>query len=147
MAIVIDASAVVDAVCRFDEGDRVVEIVDRSSGVFAPAHVDGEALSAIGRLDRAGELSTTDECIEDLQDFPLERLPLPLLVPVAWALRERIALKDGLYVALAITLDASLLTTDRRLRAGSRRSRPARMTWYSGGSTWVDDILVRVNPR
>jgi predicted nucleic acid-binding protein len=36
-------------------------------------------------------------------------------LPLAWSLRERIALKDALYVALARTLDASLLTTDQRL--------------------------------
>lgn len=115
MALVIDASAVVDAVCRFDDGDRVVDTVDRLGGAFAPSHVDAEALSAIGRLERAGELSAADACIEDLQDFPLERLALPLLLPLAWSLRERIAVKDALYVALALTLDAALLTTDRRL--------------------------------
>jgi predicted nucleic acid-binding protein len=115
MTLVIDASAVVDAICRLGEGRRVLDTVDHATAVFAPAHVDAEALSAMGRLERAGDLSSADDRIADLREFPAERLPLPLLLPLAWSLKARIALKDALYVALALTLDASLLTTDRRL--------------------------------
>jgi predicted nucleic acid-binding protein len=115
VTLVVDASAVVDAVCLLGRGSRVLEVLDGASGAFAPAHVDAEALSALGRLARAGELPLADSCIDDVRDFPVDRLPLPLLLPLAWSLRERIALKDALYVALALTLDASLLTTDERL--------------------------------
>jgi predicted nucleic acid-binding protein len=115
MTVVVDASAVVDAICRFGGGRRVLETVDQASAVFAPAHLDAEALSAVGRLERAGDLSSADDCIADLREFPADRLPLPLLLPLAWSLRERIAVKDALYVALALTLDAALLTTDQRL--------------------------------
>ena len=115
MMIVVDASAVVDAVCAFEEGDRVLEALDGASAAFAPAHVDAEALSALGRLDRAGDLPMISRRIEGLRDFPVDRLPLLLLLPLAWSLRDRIAVKDALYVALALTLDASLLTTDKRL--------------------------------
>jgi predicted nucleic acid-binding protein len=37
------------------------------------------------------------------------------LVQRAWALRENIALRDGLYIACAETLGATLLTLDGRL--------------------------------
>lgn len=48
--------------------------------------------------------------------FGAKRWPLqPLLLP-AWALLERIAARDALYVALADSLDAVLVTTDGRLR-------------------------------
>jgi predicted nucleic acid-binding protein len=115
MTVVVDASAVVDAVCLLGDASRVLEVLDGASATFAPAHIDAEALSAFGRLARADELPLADRCIEDLREFPVDRLPLPLLVPLAWSLRERIAPKDALYVALALSLDASLLTTDRRL--------------------------------
>lgn len=43
------------------------------------------------------------------------RYPLAPLVQRAWALRDNIALRDGLYVACAETLGATLLTLDERL--------------------------------
>jgi predicted nucleic acid-binding protein len=115
MTVVIDASAMVDVVCEFPGGDHARSVVTGGDAVFAPAHIDAEAMSALGRLHRAGDLVDVDDRIEVIRDFPMDRLPLPLLLPLAWSLRERISLKDALYVALAITLDAALLTTDRRL--------------------------------
>jgi predicted nucleic acid-binding protein len=115
VTIVIDASAVVDVICDFRDGDRVTSALAADEVVFAPAHIDAEVLSALGRLDRAGDLTGVDERVDAVRGFPLDRLPLPLLLPLAWSLKERIALKDALYVALALTLEASLLTTDRRL--------------------------------
>jgi predicted nucleic acid-binding protein len=115
VTVVVDASAAVDAICLLRNGERVLEVLGAVGGGFVPAHFDAEALSALGRLQRAGELPMADDCVQDLQTFPVGRLPLPLLLPLAWSLRERIALRDALYVALALTLDASLLTTDRRL--------------------------------
>lgn len=47
--------------------------------------------------------------------LPLERYPLAPLVRRAWALRENIALRDGLYVACAEALEATLLTLDHPL--------------------------------
>jgi predicted nucleic acid-binding protein len=113
--VVVDASAAVDAICLLRNGERVLEVLDAAGEGFAPAHFDAEALSALGRLQRAGELPLADDCVQDLRTFPVGRLPLPLLLPLAWSLRDRIALRDALYVALALTLEASLLTTDSRL--------------------------------
>jgi len=115
MTIVIDASAMVDVVCEFVAGGHASDVVAGDEPIFAPAHIDAEALSALGRLRRAGQLAEEHERIEAVRDFPLDRLPLPLLLPLAWSLQDRIAVKDALYVALAITLDAALLTTDQRL--------------------------------
>jgi predicted nucleic acid-binding protein len=38
------------------------------------------------------------------------------LLEAAWRLTDRIAVRDALYVALANSLEATLVTTDRRLR-------------------------------
>lgn len=75
-------------------------------------------LSALTRLVRAGELG-----MEAAQDAVREAATLPqhLVVPTAahleraFALRERIRVLDGLYVALAEDQRCPLITTDRRL--------------------------------
>ena len=54
--------------------------------------------------------------MDALAAFGARRWPLrPLLAP-AWALIDRIATRDALYVALAASLGAVLITSDARLR-------------------------------
>jgi predicted nucleic acid-binding protein len=115
MTIVIDASAVIDVVCDLGESIRVQAALERDDAVFAPAHLDAEVLSALGRLTRAGQLIDPEPRVRQVVRFGAIRLPLPFLLPHAWALVGRVAVKDALYVALTRTLDASLLTTDNRL--------------------------------
>ena len=70
----------------------------------------------MGRLDRAGLLTRAPERVDALAAFGARRWPLrPLLAP-AWALKDRIATRDALYVALAASLGAVLITSDARLR-------------------------------
>lgn len=82
----------------------------------APAHLDAEVLSALGRLKRAGQLTRAAERVEALATFGARRWPLAPLLSPAWALVDRIATRDALYVALAASLDAVLITSDGRLR-------------------------------
>ena len=83
----------------------------------APAHLDAEVLSAIGRLARAGVVphAGVERALDRLTRFPVQRYPLAPLLRRAWSLRENIALRDGLYVACAEAVDAVLLTLDARL--------------------------------
>jgi predicted nucleic acid-binding protein len=53
--------------------------------------------------------------LDRLARLPLERYPIAPLVQRAWVLGANMALRDGLYVACAESLDATLLTLDRRL--------------------------------
>jgi predicted nucleic acid-binding protein len=53
--------------------------------------------------------------IEDLQDFEAIRYPHEPLLTRAWELRENFSAYDGVYVALAESLGAPLLTCDGRL--------------------------------
>lgn len=73
-------------------------------------------LSALGRLRRAGRLTHPAERVEALRRFGAHRWPLPPPLWPAWQLADRIALRDALYVALATSLDATLVTTDAPLR-------------------------------
>lgn len=111
--LVVDASALVDLL--FGTG-LAAEVRDRLAGhrLFAPAHVDAEILSALGRLQRAGGLSEADvaERLELVAESPVERQDLASLLAGAWARRHNLRLVDALYVELAAQRDAPLITTD-----------------------------------
>lgn len=73
----------------------------------------------MGHLKRTGQLMRSADRVEALAAFGATRWPLrPLLLP-AWSLVDRIAARDALYVALAVPLDAILITSDGRLRRGA----------------------------
>lgn len=115
--VVVDASAMIDLLV----GEKAPAVRRRLAGtvLHAPAHLDAEVLSALGRLHRAGHL-TADEVAVHLgavAEAPIERHPLPALLPVAWVRRETLRLADALYVALADALGMRLVTTDARLAA------------------------------
>ena len=114
--LVVDASVVVEVLRRSERGGAVARAM-RGATLAAPAHVDAEVLSALGRLVRANEVAPARvaRALEHLARLPLERYPLAPLVQRAWALRGSLALRDGLYVACAETLNATLLTIDGRL--------------------------------
>lgn len=117
----IDASAVVDLLLRGPRGAAVQSRM-RGSALCAPAHLDAEVLSALGRLNRAGHVSTQNvaQRIRALAAAPVQRHPLPQLLPGAWRRRTNLALLDALYVELAAQLQVPLVTTHRRLaRAAS----------------------------
>ena len=116
---VVDAATVVDLVCNFPAAEPFRSALASAVAVAAPAHLDAEVLSALGRLRRAGQLPRAVDRVDALAAFRATRWPLrPLLLP-AWALADRIAIRDALYVALALSLDAILVTSDVRLRRGA----------------------------
>jgi predicted nucleic acid-binding protein len=113
---VVDAATVVDLICDFPAAEPYREALASATAVAAPAHLDAEVLSALGRLKRAGQLTRAAERVEALAAFGARRWPLQPLLRPAWALVGRIATRDALYVALAASLDAILITSDGRLR-------------------------------
>lgn len=108
--VVVHASAIVDT---------LVNGTPDLSGlvVVAPVHLDAEVLSALGRLQRRGDLSAgqVEEMLDDLAAMPVQRVGLPTLVASAFDLRGAVALRDALYVVVARALGAPLLTSDGRL--------------------------------
>ena len=114
--LVLDASAVVEALIGTEVGARVRARMQGHS-LQAPAHLDAEVLSALGRLHRAGSLpeQTVSQCLTDLAAAPIARHPIGELLAATWQMRDRFRLGDGLYVELSRSLDALLLTTDGRL--------------------------------
>ena len=120
----IDASALVEALL----GTRLgVEVRTRMRGhvLHAPAHLDAEVLSALGRLHRAQEIqqSVVADALEQLAAAPITRHPLAALITGAWKRRANQRLVDALYTELAALLDVTaLLTTDARLARSENRA-------------------------
>jgi predicted nucleic acid-binding protein len=115
-ALVVDASALVEALLGTDLGVRARAQM-RGHVLHAPAHVDAEVLSALGRLFRASKLagSAVGGALKDLTEAPIQRHSLVPLLSGTWERRENHRLVDGLYVELAELLGSKILTTDARL--------------------------------
>ena len=117
LPLVVDASAAVEVVLRSEVGARATNHMRRAR-LHAPAHLDAEVLSALGRLVRAGAVDGGDAAtaLADLAVAPIERHPLAGLLVGAWRRRDTQRLSDALYVELADALaPARLLTADARL--------------------------------
>ena len=115
-SVVVDASVLVDLLAG-TEVAAAARTMLASVVLHAPAHLYAEVLSALGRLHRAGELTTgdVDAALAHLAAVPLTRHELPDLVAGAWPRRADFRLLDALYVELAARLGVRMLTTDPRL--------------------------------
>lgn len=115
--VVVDASAFVDLLLGNDLG-HAVRVRIAGHVLHAPAHLDAEVLSALGRLQRAEALpaDAVAASLGKLAVAPIERHPVADLMIGAWGRRDRVRLADALYVELASTRGLVLVTTDRRLR-------------------------------
>jgi predicted nucleic acid-binding protein len=114
---VIDASAVVEALLGTALGIEARRHM-RGLELHAPAHLDAEVLSALGRLHRAGEIpaSAAEAALSELALAPIRRHPMFGLLSGAWRARDQFRLVDALYVELARSLASMpLLTSDTRL--------------------------------
>jgi predicted nucleic acid-binding protein len=113
---VVDASALVELGLNTALGMRVAAAL-RGAALAAPAHADAEVLSAIGRLVRARDVSSVraEQALAVIARAPLRRYVVHPLLDAAWRLRDRVALPDAIYVALAQRLEAQLVTTDAAL--------------------------------
>lgn len=114
--LVVDASAVVELLLGTAIGVSARSRM-RHRALHAPAHVDAEVLSALGRLHRAGDIeqATVELALGELTAAPITRHLLADLLVGAWSQRRQLRLVDALYVQLARSLAAPLLTADHRL--------------------------------
>ena len=111
--IVVDASAAVEYLLQTPLGARVGAVLEHLP-LVAPELLDAEVLSVVRREVLAGRLSErrAGQAIDDLRDWPIERVPHRPLLARAWSLRSRVTAYDALYVALAHARDATLVTAD-----------------------------------
>ena len=115
--IVIDASTVVAALLDAGpagEGAREVMYDDEA---HAPHLLDVEVLSAVRRLVLGNRLTSAAarDAVGAVRELAIVRHGHDLLLERALELRDSVTAYDGVYVALAEILEATLVTGDRRL--------------------------------
>jgi predicted nucleic acid-binding protein len=116
--IVVDASAIVEALLRMPAADAVEErLFNKRETLHAPHLLDVEVAQVIRRFTASGAVDQqrAHEALVDLGDLPLRRYPHGFLLSRVWELRHNLTAYDAVYVALAEALNAPLLTRDRRL--------------------------------
>ena len=119
---VIDASAAAEYLLRTPLG---LKLADLMAGAFilAPALLDVEVLSVLRRavLRQQLEEQHARVALEDLRDWPIDRIAHTALLREAWQHRHNVSAYDAFYVAAARLYDASLLTVDGPLTRAPTR--------------------------
>jgi predicted nucleic acid-binding protein len=122
--LVVDASAWVNLLGNATSAPLIAAVL-RDRALHAPAHLDAEVLSGLGRLHRAGVLTPrqVEARLARFARSPVTRHALCPLLAGAWQRRRRLSLPDALYAALADALQATLVTADAGLASAFPRSR------------------------
>jgi len=116
--IVIDASAITELLLQTDLGIRVERrMYKEDEDLHAPHLLDVEVLSALRRLVHTGEVlaDRAEEAIDDLALLRIIRHGHLDFAPRVWELRQNVTAYDAMYLALAESLHARVLTCDRPL--------------------------------
>ena len=119
-----DASALADVLFPTAHGRRLAPLVRESNGgVHAPSLIDAEVTSVVRRAELRAEVSSEHAAavLRDLSGLSLIRHPYRPLLGRAWELRRNFTVDDALYVALAETASAPLLTSDDRMATAVNR--------------------------
>lgn len=120
--IVVDSSAVLEALVARDPAPRLVERLAEDGDLHAPHLIDTEVLHALRRMLRRGQVSVerAHDARTDFADLTLVRYPHEPLNDRVWELRENVTAYDATFIALAEALDVPLVTCDTRLAVAPR---------------------------
>ena len=115
--LVVDAGCLFEVVASTPAAPPVRERLAADEDQVAPHLVDVEVFGVIRKQHELGRLDRTaaQQAVEDLHDWPGERVGHRPLLQRAWDLRATVRGSDAMYVALAEAMGATLLTTDARL--------------------------------
>ncbi|MXZ14952.1 MAG: type II toxin-antitoxin system VapC family toxin [Acidimicrobiales bacterium] len=114
--IVLDTSAVIAWLLRLPEAPDVEQRVTSADSLHGPALLALETAHVLHRYVRRGDLSA-EQARRALAEY--SRLGIiahvhDLLLPVIWRLRDNFTAYDASFAALAVMLDAPLVTLDAR---------------------------------
>jgi predicted nucleic acid-binding protein len=117
--IVLDASSAVAVLLNLGaSASGIRERMDRADeGLHVPHLFEVEVMNVLRRYALSGALSAQRArlALNRLLAMRVTRYPHTALLPRIWELKDNVTAYDAAYVALAETLGAPLLTTDRRL--------------------------------
>lgn len=115
--LVVDASVLFEVLVGTGRAEPIRRRLAADLDHTAPHLVDVEVLGVIRRHHLFGglDLTAATQAVDDLRDWPGERVGHRPLLTRAWELRATVRHADAVYVALAEALDSPLLTTDARL--------------------------------
>jgi predicted nucleic acid-binding protein len=110
---VIDASAAAEFLLRTPLGQKLDNLIAEAV-LLAPELLDVEVLSVLRRalLQNRIEEHRARVALEDLGDWPVDRIPHKVLLREAWKHRHNVSAYDAFYVATAKLYEAPLLTAD-----------------------------------
>jgi predicted nucleic acid-binding protein len=118
--IVIDASAALELLLQTTIAAQVRSRLSHYSKICAPHVIDPEIVQVLRKaaLSKRVDEARCRLALDDWRLLPVERYAHDPLLPRVWELRQNVSAYDAMYVALAESLDAPLLTHDARLAAG-----------------------------
>ena len=114
----LDASAVLEVPLRSRVGLEIEKrIFSSKETLFAPHLLDLEVAQALRRYCASGKITSDrgKEAIENLKNLPITRNEHDIFLHRVWELGHNMTAYDAVYVALAETLPAPLLTRDAHL--------------------------------
>ena len=119
---VFDASVLVDALVVVGAaGDDAREVLRDRSLLHVPSIFAAEATSAIRSMRARGDLSPGQarSAVSKIKVVQIMQYPFEPFLDRAWELRDNLTVYNAWYVALAESLDTSLVTADLRLAQAS----------------------------
>lgn len=130
MAIVVDASVLVDVFLRSPRAGVIIERLAHEI-LHAPVTIDAEIVHALRRkwIATAIDGAVAADALAALRVTPIHRHPVIALTERMWSLPNNVTAYDAAYVALAEAIDVPLLTRDLRL---------SRSTGHDAGIEYID---------
>ncbi|HVF73978.1 MAG TPA: type II toxin-antitoxin system VapC family toxin [Acidimicrobiales bacterium] len=115
--MVLDASAGVEMLLRTPVGRRLRAKLPADAQTWVPELYFVEVASVLRRAEQQGTHDATRVRVafDRLLRAPVRRVQVRALLADAWFRRRNLTIADGVYVALADHLGATLVTTDLRL--------------------------------
>lgn len=113
---VVDSSAAIEYLLRTPVGTVLADTFEERS-LAAPELFDAEIVSTMRRFVAHGVIPATraETLLDNLAAFPIERVSHRFLLRTAWHFRHSVTAYDAMYVAVAATRHAPLITVDGRL--------------------------------
>ena len=118
---VIDASALIEILLKDETAAKSRRLL--SHDLFAPAILIPETVNALkksARLKLVTKAIARDK-VAFLSLLPIDLVPMQRLSLEIWQLSDSLSAYDACYVSLAMQLEHTLITNDRRLAKEARR--------------------------